>query len=118
MEQNRGRLLYLPEIMERTGMPDGTVRSRFHTGTMPCLWKLGRRLVVWEDDLADWLEAQRRTSRKDRQEMTLSHADESFTVSIGEEQVVYLGPEHTYATRRAAEQVAELVYRKLTGVRA
>lgn len=117
MDENRGRLLYLPEIMERTGMPDGTVRSRFHTGTMPCVWKLGRRLVAWEYDLTAWLEAQRRASRKDRQALTLSHADESLTVSIGEEQVAYLGPEHTYATRKAAEQVAELVYRKLTGVR-
>lgn len=64
--KDRGELLYLPDIMEITGMPEGTIRSRYHSGTMPCLWKLGRRLVAWERDLEEWLEAQRAATTKIR----------------------------------------------------
>lgn len=61
---DRGKLLRLPEIMERTGMAEGTVRSRYHAGTFDVLWKFGRRLVVWERDLEAWLDAQRAATRK------------------------------------------------------
>lgn len=64
--KDRGELLYLPRIMEITGMPEGTIRSRYHSGTMPCLWKLGRRLVAWERDLEEWLEVQRAATTKTR----------------------------------------------------
>ena len=62
----RGRLLYMPEILKLTGMADGTVRSRYHSGTMPPIWKLGRRLVAWERELIDWLDAERELTRKDK----------------------------------------------------
>lgn len=64
--KDRGELLYLPEIMERTRMPEGTIRSRYHSGTMPCLWKLGRRLVAWEAELNQWLAEQQEATTKTR----------------------------------------------------
>jgi predicted DNA-binding transcriptional regulator AlpA len=61
---DRGALLRMPEILARTGMADGTVRSRYHAGTMPCVWKLGRRLVAWERDLIAWLDEERERTSK------------------------------------------------------
>jgi predicted DNA-binding transcriptional regulator AlpA len=66
IENDRGRLLHLSEIIDRTRMPEGTVRSRYHSGTMPFLWKLGRRLVAWEGDLVKWMDQQRQASTKNR----------------------------------------------------
>ena len=66
MRKDRGELLYLPRIMEITGMPEGTIRSRYHSGTMPCLWKLGRRLVAWEADLDQWMAEQQEATTKTR----------------------------------------------------
>lgn len=60
----KGRLLYMDEITERTRMPEGTVRSRRHRGRMPCVWKLGRHLVAWERDLDQWLEAEQVATTK------------------------------------------------------
>lgn len=51
----RGTLLRLPEIAGKTGLAQGTIRSKYHGGTMSCVWKLGRRLVAWEADLDAWL---------------------------------------------------------------
>lgn len=65
-ESDRGRLLHIQEIIDRTRMPEGTIRSRYHSGTMSCLWKLGRRLVAWEGDLTKWLDQQRQATTKDR----------------------------------------------------
>lgn len=64
MRKDRGELLYLPRIMEITGMAEGTVRSRYHLGQMPFLWKLGRRLVAWERDLEAWLDEQQQATTK------------------------------------------------------
>lgn len=64
--KDRGKLLYLSEIMEITGMPEGTIRSRYHSGTMPCLWKLGRRLVAWEAELDQWMAEQQEATTKTR----------------------------------------------------
>lgn len=64
--KDRGELLYLPDIMERTKMPEGTIRSRYHSGTMTCLWKLGRRLVAWEADLDRWMAEQQEATTKTR----------------------------------------------------
>lgn len=64
--KDRGELLYLPRIMEITGMPEGTIRSRYHSGTMPCLWKLGRRLVAWEAELDQWMAEQQEATTKTR----------------------------------------------------
>ena len=64
--KDRGELLYLPDIMQRTKMPEGTIRSRYHSGTMPCLWKLGRRLVAWEAELDQWMAEQQEATTKTR----------------------------------------------------
>lgn len=80
MEENdRGRLLHIPEIIDRTRMPEGTIRSRYHSGTMPCLWKLGRRLVAWEGDLTKWLDQQRQASMKDRSQSAEYEEGPDFT---------------------------------------
>ena len=64
--KDRGELLYLPDIMERTRMPEGTIRSRYHSGTMTCLWKFGRRLVAWEAELDQWMAEQQEATTKTR----------------------------------------------------
>lgn len=66
MRKDRGELLYLPDIMQRTKMPEGTIRSRYHSGTMPCVWKLGRRLVAWEVELDQWMAEQQEATTKTR----------------------------------------------------
>lgn len=66
IRRDRGELLYLPGIMEITGMPEATIRSRYHQGTMPCLWKFGRRLVAWESELDQWLAEQQAATTKIR----------------------------------------------------
>lgn len=85
MRKDRGELLYLPDIMQRTKMPEGTIRSRYHSGTMPCLWKLGRRLVAWERDLEEWLEAQRVATTKTRTSGTQAPQGEETEVAELEE---------------------------------
>jgi len=83
--KDRGELLYLPDIMQRTKMPEGTIRSRYHSGTMPCLWKLGRRLVTWERDLEEWLEAQRAATTKTRASSTQApEGEETEVAELGE----------------------------------
>lgn len=70
-QKGKGRLIYLPEIMERTGMPEGTIRSKRHGGTLPFVWKLGRRLVAWEAELDAWM--------ADQQDQTAKDADPNVT---------------------------------------
>lgn len=62
--KDRGELLYLQAIMDRTGMAEGTIRSRYHRGAMPCIWKLGRWLVAWEAELDNWLDEQQALTAK------------------------------------------------------
>src|SRR5512138_1899182 len=87
MRKDRGELLYLPDIMQRTKMPEGTIRSRYLSGTMPCLWKLGRRLVAWERDLEEWLEAQRAATTKTRASVTQALKGEETEVAKPEERL-------------------------------
>lgn len=65
LTDDRGRLLYLEDIADITGMPINTIRSQFHRGILP-LWKLGRRLVIWERDLTEWLDEHQQATLKDR----------------------------------------------------
>lgn len=120
MDHGRGRVLYLPDIMTVTGMPEGTIRSRYHSGTMPCVWKLGRRLVAYERELDEWLEAQRRASRKDRQELEVRRPDdETLEVLIGGDVVMTANhDEHGWTGMEAVRDTARAVYERLTGVRA
>jgi predicted DNA-binding transcriptional regulator AlpA len=53
------RLLDFDEICATTRMTEGAIRAKRHTGEFPCIFKLGRRLVAWESDVLDWIEAHR-----------------------------------------------------------
>lgn len=54
------KILRLEEIHERTGVPMATLRWFRHRGEGgPPTWKLGRRVVAYEDDVNAWIEAQR-----------------------------------------------------------
>lgn len=52
-------ILRLQEISDRTGIPPSTLRFNRHKGGDIPLWLLAGRLVAWEDELDDWLDAQR-----------------------------------------------------------
>lgn len=52
-------ILKLEEIADRTGIPLATLRWYRHRGEGgPRTWKLGRRVVAYEDDVNAWIEAQ------------------------------------------------------------
>ena len=52
------KILRLEEIGERTGIPLATLRWYRHNGMGPKTWRLGRRVVAYEDDVQEWLDAQ------------------------------------------------------------
>lgn len=53
------KILRLSEIAERTGVPIATLRWYRHTGAGgPRTWRLGRRVVAYEDDVDAWIERQ------------------------------------------------------------
>ncbi|MEU4287800.1 helix-turn-helix domain-containing protein [Kribbella sp. NPDC026596] len=53
------RLLDLPEIANRTRMPEATIRYKRHRGELPFTFKLGRKVVAYESELDAWIAAQR-----------------------------------------------------------
>jgi predicted DNA-binding transcriptional regulator AlpA len=53
-------ILRLEQIADRTSVPLATLRWYRHRGLGPKTWKLGRRVVAYEDDVNAWLEEQRR----------------------------------------------------------
>lgn len=55
-------ILRLEEIAARTGIPLATLRWYRHHGTGPRTWKLGRRVVAYEDDVNAWLDEQSGTA--------------------------------------------------------
>lgn len=63
---DKGEILRMEEIVRRTTMPEGTVRRRYHEGTMTVVWKLGGRLVAWSNDLDEWMREQQKATTKIR----------------------------------------------------
>lgn len=59
------KILRLEEISERTGVPLATLRWYRQYGKGPKTWKLGRRVVAYEDDVNAWLDEQRQLSGGD-----------------------------------------------------
>ena len=57
MKQTR-TILRLQEVSDRTGVPLDTLRYYRKVGTGPRTWKLGRRVVAYEDDVQTWLDQQ------------------------------------------------------------
>jgi predicted DNA-binding transcriptional regulator AlpA len=53
-------LLTMPEVAELTRRPIATLRHWRWTGTGPESFRLGRRVMYREEDVASWIEAQRR----------------------------------------------------------
>lgn len=59
MDEDRGRLLQLPEIAKMTTLSIDSLRWLRHTGEGPRTFKLGRRVVAYESDVRDWIEQRR-----------------------------------------------------------
>lgn len=60
----RDRLLTLEEISDFTHMPLATLRYKRHRGELPFIFKLGRRLVAYQSELDEWIDQQRRVTRR------------------------------------------------------
>lgn len=52
------RLLTLPEVAEWIHTPEATLRFWRHQSTGPKSFRVGRRVMYYEADVAAWLEAQ------------------------------------------------------------
>ena len=62
-QQQTRTILRLQEIADRTGVSLDTLRYYRKTGTGgPRTWKLGRRVVAYEDDVERWLREQEAAS--------------------------------------------------------
>ena len=58
------RLLRLPDVMDRTGLPKSTIYMRMSQGRFPKSIVLGFRTVAWlEADIEAWIEECVRLSR-------------------------------------------------------
>lgn len=57
-------LLTLEEISDVTHMPLATLRYKRHRGELPFIFKLGRRLVAYQSELDEWIDDQRRATRR------------------------------------------------------
>lgn len=54
-----GRLLDVDEIATRLRMPKATVRYKRHRGELPFTFRLGRRVVAYEDEVDAYIASQR-----------------------------------------------------------
>jgi predicted DNA-binding transcriptional regulator AlpA len=52
------KILRLEEISEESGIPIATLRWYRHRGIGPKTWRLGRRVVAYEDDVEAWIAEQ------------------------------------------------------------
>lgn len=52
------KILTLAEVSEKTRIPLATLRYYRATGVGPKLWKLGGRVVAYEDDVDAWIQEQ------------------------------------------------------------
>jgi len=64
-EANRPKLLKLPEVTARTGLPRPSVYRGMRDGQFPRPVKIGVRSVAWvESEVDAWIESRIRESRK------------------------------------------------------
>lgn len=61
------RILTLQEVSERTRIPLATLRYYRATNAGPKLWKLGGRIVAYEDDVDAWIQEQYETTSTTRE---------------------------------------------------
>ncbi|MFD5218060.1 helix-turn-helix transcriptional regulator [Streptomyces tendae] len=57
------RLLTLPEAAAQLRRPVNTLRHWRYVGTGPASFRMGRRVMYREEDVAAWVEAQRQAER-------------------------------------------------------
>ena len=67
----RRRVIHLPEVSQLTGLPESTLRYyRLRgRGEGPRTFKIGARVVAYEDEVISWIEAQA-AATSDRQPAT------------------------------------------------
>lgn len=61
------KILTLPEVCGVTRLSLATHRFMRHEGTGPKTFKLGRRVVAYEEDVLAWIEEQREADQQRRQ---------------------------------------------------
>lgn len=52
--QDRGRLLFFPDVCELFGFTDAELRKWRAEGTGPSFFARGKRLAIWEVDARKW----------------------------------------------------------------
>ena len=60
-KENRHKPMTVEEAIEYTHIPKGTMYMKLEDGTIPAT-KLGRRWLLYQDELDRWLEANRRNA--------------------------------------------------------
>lgn len=65
---NERKILTLREVSERTRIPVNTHRWMRYRGEGPPTWKLGGRVVAYEDEVIAWLQQQYEQSTSDRKQ--------------------------------------------------
>lgn len=64
-EKQTKKLLRLPEVINRTGLPRSTIYLKIAQGTFPQPITLGERSVAWiENEIATWIEMRISKSRQ------------------------------------------------------
>lgn len=53
------KILHLSEVATLINVPLATLRRWRHNGDGPPTWKLGSRVVAYEDEVLQWLDLQR-----------------------------------------------------------
>lgn len=56
-------IMTLPEVADLTRIPLATLRYYRAMGQGPMTWKLGGRVVAYEDDIQAWVDAQYEAER-------------------------------------------------------
>lgn len=65
MDDREHELLTIAEAADLVRSPIATLRYWRHLGIGPCSFRVGRRVLYRRSDIADWIAAQRDTTRSD-----------------------------------------------------
>jgi len=58
------RVIDLVQIEHKTLIPKASLRYKRHLGELPFLFRLGRRLVAFEDEVDAWIDEQRQATSR------------------------------------------------------
>ena len=58
------KVLKLTEVADLVGVPPSTIYYWRHINSGPPTWKIGRRVVAYEDEVRAWLDEQSRSTER------------------------------------------------------